>query len=96
MKLFLAIFCLFSSIILLAQEPITFSGFIAEDGSGLDKLKKYQEMPADKKEVYTTHDTVSDICDQVELASVLLNESVMKKVRKLDCLEKPSAVVGIL
>ena len=83
MKLFLAIFCLFSSIILLAQEPVTFSDFIAEDGSGMEKLEKYQKILADKKEVYTTHDTVSDICEQVELVTVLLNEAVMKKVREL-------------
>ena len=68
---------------LAAQEQITFSDFIAEDGSGLDKLKKYQEMLADKKEVYTTHDTVSDACEQVELVTILLNEAVMKRVRKL-------------
>ena len=68
---------------LAAQEPVTFSDFIAEDGSGLDKLKKYQKMLADKKEVYTTHDTVSDACEQVELVTILLNEAVMKRVRKL-------------
>lgn len=83
MKLFLAILCLFSSIILVAQEPFTFSDFIAEDGSGIEKLLKLQKQRCDKKEVYTTHDTVSDACEQVELVTVLLNEEVMKKVRKL-------------
>ena len=83
MKLFLAILCLFSSIILFSQEPITFSDFIAEDGSGIEKLLKLQKERCDKKEVYTTHDTVSDACEQVELVTVLLNEEVMKKVRKL-------------
>ena len=58
---------------LAAQEQITFSDFIAEDGSGLNKLKKYQKMLADKKEVYTTHDTVSDACEQVELVTTLLD-----------------------
>ena len=66
-----------------AQESITFSDFIAEDGSGIEKLQKFQEKVADKKEVYTTGDTVSDACEQVELVTVLLNEAVMKKVRKL-------------
>ena len=68
---------------LAAQEQITFSDFIAEDGSGLDKLKKYQKMLADKKEVYTTHDTVSDACEQVELVTTLLDQAVIKKARKL-------------
>ena len=83
MKLFLAILCLFSSVILFSQDSITFSDFIAEDGSGIEKLLKLQNARADKKEVYTTHDTVSDACEQVELVTVLLNEAVMKKVRKL-------------
>jgi len=68
---------------LAAQEQITFSDFIAEDGSGIEKLLKLQKERCDKKEVYTTHDTVSDACEQVELVTVLLNEAVMKKVRKL-------------
>ena len=51
MKLFLAILCLFSSIILFSQEPITFSDFIAEDGSGIEKLLKLQKERCDKKEV---------------------------------------------
>ena len=83
MKLFLAILCLFSSVILFSQDSFTFSDFIAEDGSGIEKLLKLQNARADKKEVYTTHDTVSDACEQVELVTVLLNEEVMKKVRKL-------------
>ena len=83
MKSFFTIFCLFSSIILVAQDPVTFSDFIAEDGSGVEKMLKLQNARADKKEVYTTHDTVSDACEQVELVTVLLNEAVMKKVRKL-------------
>ena len=68
---------------LAAQDAITFSDFIADDGSGIEKLLKLQNARADKKEVYTTHDTVSDACEQVELVTVLLNEAVMKKVRKL-------------
>ena len=68
---------------LAAQEQITFSDFIAEDGSGIEKLQKLQKERCDKKEVYTTHDTVSDACEQVELMTVLLNEAVMQKVRKL-------------
>lgn len=68
---------------LAAQEPITFSDFIADDGSGIKLLEQIQEKRADKKKVYTTHDTVSDACEQVELVTVLLNEAVMKKARKL-------------
>ena len=68
---------------LAAQDAVTFSAFIAEGGSGIEKLLKLQNARADKKEVYTTHDTVSDACEQVELVTVLLNEAVMKKVRKL-------------
>ena len=68
---------------LAAQEPITFSDFIAEDGSGIEKLLKLQKERCAKKEVYTTGDTVSDACEQVELVSALLNETVMKKIRKL-------------
>ena len=68
---------------LAAQEAVTFSDFIAEDGSGIEKLLKLQKERCEKKEVYTTHDTVSDACEQVELVTVLLNEAVMKKVRKL-------------
>ena len=83
MKLFLAILCLFSSIILFSQDSITFSDFIAEDGSGIEKLLKLQNARADKKEVYTTFDTAEDAFEQVALVTALLNEAVMKKVRKL-------------
>ena len=68
---------------LAAQEPITFSDFIADDGSGIKLLEQIQEKRVDRKKVYTTHDTVSDACEQVELVTVLLNEAVMKKVKKL-------------
>ena len=68
---------------LAAQDAVTFSDFIADDGSGIEKLLKLQNARADKKEVYTTHDTVSDACEQVELVTVLLNEAVIKKIRKL-------------
>ena len=68
---------------LAAQEPITFSDFIAEDGSGIEKLQKLQKERCDKKEVYTTHDTVSDACEQVELVTTLLDQAVIKKARKL-------------
>ena len=83
MKLFLAILCLFSSVILFSQDSITFSDFIAEDGSGIEKLLKLQNAIADKKEVYTTFDTAKDALEQVALVTTLLNEAVMKKVRKL-------------
>ena len=83
MKLFLAILCLFSSVILFSQDSITFSDFIAEDGSGIEKLLKLQNARADKKEVYTTFDTANDALEQVALVTALLNEAVMKKVRKL-------------
>ncbi len=68
---------------LAAQEQITFSDFIAEDGSGIENLQKLQKERCNKKEVYTTHDTVNDACEQVELVTILLNEAVMKRVRKL-------------
>ena len=68
---------------LAALEPITFSDFIAGDGSGIEKLLKLQNARADKKEVYTTHDTVSDACEQLELITTLLDQAVMEKVRKL-------------
>ena len=83
MKLFLAILCLFSSVILFSQDSITFSDFIAEDGSGIEKLQKLQNARADKKEVYTTFDTANDALEQVALVTTLLNETVIKKVRKL-------------
>ena len=67
----------------IAQETVSFSDFIAEDGSGIELLQKIQEKRADKKEVYTTLDTVSDACEQVELITILLDEAVMKKVREL-------------
>lgn len=69
--------------IAVGQNAPEFSEYLAEDGSGMEKLEKYQNILADKKEVYTTHDTVNDACEQVELVTVLLNEAVMKKVRKL-------------
>ena len=68
---------------LAAQEPITFSDFIAEDGSGIENLLKLQNARADKKEVYTTFDTANDAREQVALVTTLLNEAVIKKVRKL-------------
>lgn len=83
MKLFLAILCLFSSVILFSQDLITFSDFIAEDGSGVEKMLKLQNARADKKEVYTTFDTANDALEQGALVTALLNEAVIKKVRKL-------------
>ena len=68
---------------LAAQEAVTFSDFIAEDGSGIEKLLKLQNERCDKKEVYTTFDTANDAIEQVALVTTLLNEAVMKKVRKL-------------
>ena len=83
MRFTLGVLGLFSAVALLAQEPVSFSDFIAEDGSGIAKLKKFQDIRGDKKEVYTTHDTVRDLWEQVELVTVLLDEAVMQKVRKL-------------
>jgi hypothetical protein len=83
MKIFFTIALSLMTVMLSAENIITFSDFIAGDGSGIEKLLKLQNARADKKEVYTTHDTVSDACEQVELVTVLLNEAVMKKVRKL-------------
>ena len=80
---FIVIFAFLTANLLIAQESFPFSDFIAEDGSGIEKLQKMQNEKADKKAVYTTHDTVSDACEQVELVTVLLDEAVMKKVREL-------------
>ena len=77
--IFAGIFCFSVN----AQETVSFSDYIAEDGSGIELLQKIQERRANKKEFYTTHDTVSDACEQVELVTVLLDEAVMKKVREL-------------
>ena len=74
---------MFSSIILFSKEAVTFSDYISEDGSGIELLQKIQEKRVYTKEVYTTHDTVNDAWEQVDLATVLLNEAVMKKVREL-------------
>ena len=75
------IFCGIS--IITAQETITFSDFISEDGSGIEKLQLFQEKRADKKEFYTTIDSSSDACELVDLITVLLDEAVMKNVREL-------------
>ncbi len=83
MKILFTIALSLLTVMLSAENIITFSDFIAEDGSGIEKLLKLQKERCDKKEVYTTHDIVSDACEQVELVTVLLDEAVMKKVRKL-------------
>ena len=83
MKILFTIALSLLTVMLSAENIITFFDFIAEDGSGIEKLLKLQNARADKKEVYTTHDTVSDACEQVELVTVLLDEAVMKKARKL-------------
>ena len=82
-KILMLLGILTATFVAAGHEPPEFSEYLAEDGSGMKKLEKYQKVLADKKEVYTTHDTVSDACEQVELATVLLNEAVMRKVRKL-------------
>ena len=68
---------------LAAENTVTFYDYIVEDGSGIEKLEKIQEENADKKKVYTTHDIVNDYGEKVKHISVLLNEAVMRKVRKL-------------
>ena len=83
MKILFTIALSLLTVMLSAENIITFADFIAEDGSGIAKLLKLQKERCEKKEVYTTHDTISDACEQVELVTVLLNEAVMKKVRKL-------------
>ena len=83
MKILFTIALSLLTVMLSAENIITFSDFIAEDGSGIEKLLKLQNARADKKEVYTTHDTVSDACEQLELITTLLDQAVMKKVRKL-------------
>ena len=83
MKIFFTIALSLMTVMLSAENIVTFSDFIAEDGSGIEKLLKLQNARADKKEVYTTHDTVSDACEQLELITTLLDQAVMKKVRKL-------------
>ena len=81
MKFAITIICLFLNIILFANEPVSFFDFVAADGSGIEILQKLQEERAEKKEVYTTHDTTNDVCELVELVTVLLDEAVMQKVR---------------
>ena len=83
MKILFTIALSLLTVMLSAENIITFSDFIAEDGSGIEKLLKLQKERCDKKKAYTTHDIVSDACEQVELVTVLLDEAVMKKVRKL-------------
>jgi len=83
MKILFTIALSFITVMLSAENIITFSDFIAEDGSGIEKLLKLQNARTDKKEVYTTHDTVSDACEQLELITTLLDQAVMKKIRKL-------------
>ena len=83
MKILFTIALSLLTVMLSAENIITFSDFIAEDGSGIEKLLKLQNARADKKEVYTAFDTVNDALEQVALVTVLLNEAVMKKVREL-------------
>ena len=83
MKILFTIALSLMTVMLSAENIITFSDFIAEDGSGIEKLLKLQNARADKKEVYTTFDTANDALEQVALVTTLLNEAVMKKVRKL-------------
>ena len=83
MKIFFTIALSLLTVMLSAENIITFSDFIAGDGSGIEKLLKQQNARADKKEVYTTFDTANDALEQVALVTTLLNEAVMKKVRKL-------------
>ena len=83
MKIFFTIALSLMTVMLSAENIITFSDFIAEDGSGIEKLQKLQNARADKKEVYTTLDTAEDAIEQVALVTTLLNEAVMKKVREL-------------
>lgn len=83
MKILFTIALSLLTVMLSAENIITFADFIAEDGSGIEKLLKLQKERCDKKEVYTTHDTVSDACEQLELITTLLDQAVMKKVRKL-------------
>jgi len=83
MKILFTIALSLMTVMLSAENIITFSDFIAEDGSGIEKLQKLQNARADKKEVYTTFDTAEDAFEQVALVTALLNEAVMKKVRKL-------------
>ena len=83
MKILFTIALSLLTVMLSAENIITFSDFIAEDGSGIEKLLKLQKERCDKKEVYTTFDTAEDALEQVALVTVLLNEAVMKKVRKL-------------
>ena len=83
MKILFTIALSFLTVMLSAENIVTFSDFIAEDDSGIEKLLKLQNARADKKEVYTTFDTAEDAIEQVALVTTLLNEAVMKKVRKL-------------
>ena len=71
------------SSILRHKNRLPFLILLLKTAAVLKNCRNFKRRGATKKEVYTTHDTVSDACEQVELVTVLLNEAVMKKVRKL-------------
>ena len=48
-RVFIVVFAFFTANFLIAQESFPFSDFIAEDGSGIEKLQKLQNEKADKK-----------------------------------------------
>lgn len=60
-----------------AQENFSFSELIAPDGSGLEKLGKMHAEAA------TTHQTVDELVDKIELLTTLLNNAVIRRVREL-------------
>lgn len=87
MKLLFITILLMFTLIVSSQDFLSFSDFIAENGNGLEILSKIEDTKVKNKKVYTTHDCVSDACDKVSLVTVLLNEAVIKHVRKLPAKE---------
>ena len=67
---------------LAAQEPITFSDFIAEDGSGIEKLLKLQKKRCDKKDImvlenYFARELPQNIEQIVEYINKIINLNVI-------------------
>ncbi|MBR2440390.1 MAG: hypothetical protein IKB25_09365 [Lentisphaeria bacterium] len=83
MKILVGSLLLLSALIVDAQDLISFSEFVDENGHGLEILSKLEEEKIKNKKFYTTHDCVDDAYEKVRLITVLLNEAVIRHVRKL-------------
>lgn len=91
MKILVGSLLLLSALIVDAQDLISFSEFVDENGHGLEILSKLEEEKIKNKKFYTTHDCVDDAYEKVRLITVLLNEAVIRHVRKLP--EKDGLIV---